>query len=309
MRKFTLVFFIVSLCTSCIAWAQGCSDAGFCSLSSLKVEAEQTDSAKNNFIAIGIGYSQGLEQTQYINPYLEYSRNAGQLFFVQAKLTAAYANGFAGKNFDAGDLFVTGTYRAVRTRNIKCGFLLGIKVSLNASNNKNNSGVVLPLDYQSSIGTHDVIAGVYFNVKKNWEFNAGFQVPVINENKNTFSPANFTDERINAFAPTTHFERKSDGLIRVGYSWKFPKSNWKIKPNLLAIYHFGNDTYEMPNGERAEIKNSEGLTINGGLIATYIFKNSNQLECVAATPFVVREVRPDGLTRSVVFNVQYKIIF
>lgn len=309
MLKFSLVFFIVGLCTSCIVSAQGCSDAGFCSLGNLKSYIEGADSAKNNSVSLGIGYGQGLEQTHYVNPYIEYSRKLGKSFSIQAKLTAAYASGFVGQNFDASDLFVFGTYQLTKKENSNWSFLVGAKIPLNNSNNTTSNGVALPLDYQSSIGTYDLIAGINFSLKKHWEFNAGFQKPLINENKNTFFPPNFMDERINEFAPTNHFKRKSDGLIRVGYILKVPKSKWTLKPNLLAIYHFGNDTYENMAGQITEIKNSEGLTLNGGFIGTYCFKNFDQLEFVAATPFVVRKVRPDGLTRSVVFNAQYKIIF
>ena len=309
MRKFSLVFFIVGLCKSCIVNAQGCSDAGFCSLGGLKSSIERADTTKVNSLAFGIGYGQGLEQTQYVNTYIEYSRKLGKSFSVQAKLTAAYATGFAGQNIDAGDLFVFGAYRLAKKENSNWSFLAGAKIPLNNSNNSNSNGVVLPLDYQSSIGTYDIIAGINFSLKKHWEFNAGFQAPIINENKNTFLPSDFGDERINEFTPTNHFKRKSDGLIRVGYALKIPKSKWKLKPNLLAIYHFGNDMYENMAGQTIEIKDSEGLTLNGGLIATYSFKNSDQLEFVVATPFIVREVRPDGLTRSIVFNAQYKIIF
>lgn len=292
-----------------MVWAQGCSDAGFCSLGDLKRQSDEVDSLKNNTIAFGIGYSRGLEDTQYANGYLEYSRKCGEKISFQAKLTAAYATGFAGENFNIGDVFLFGTYRFIRNSTHNLSFLAGAKIPLNYSNNTNSKGVALPLDYQSSIGTYDFIAGLNLSLNKHWEFNVGYQVPIINKNQSSFFPSLYADERINEFAPTNQYRRKSDGLVRAGYVFNFKESSWKFKPNLLAIYHFGNDTYEDINDKTISIKNSEGLTLNGGLVTTYFLRNRNQLEFIVAAPLIVREVRPDGLTRSIVLNVQYKIMF
>ena len=134
------------------------------------------------------------------------------------------------------------------------------------------------------------------------------QVPVIQVNKNTFFPDEYTDMRVNNFAPTNKFRRKSDALLRVGYYIPLG-SSVMIKPNLLAIYHFGEDRYENRFGAVTSIKNSGGLTLNGGFILTKQFKNANHLELIAATPFIVRTVRPDGLTREAAFSLQYSISF
>jgi hypothetical protein len=289
------------------AAAQGCSDAGFCSLSVLKNQQVQ-NKYKNSF-SVGANYGSGEEQTNSINPYIEYARKLSNSFSIQTKITATYASGFLGSKFNVGDVFGFVTYTMpLKNKNNSFTWLGGIKIPLTVSNDKNSSGKPLPLDYQSSLGTFDVIAGFNFIAHKKWELNAGVQIPVINSNKNTFFPDEYADARISKFVATNNFERKTDLLLRLGYYINLPKSFY-IKPNLLAIYHTADDTYENRFGKRKAIDYSNGLTVNGGVVITKNINDKNQLELVAATPFIVRDVRPDGLTRKAVINLQYKINF
>jgi hypothetical protein len=289
------------------AISQGCSDAGFCSLNVLKNQSS-TSNYKNSF-SFGANFGLGEQSTSSINPYIEYARKLGNKFSLHTKITATYASGFLGSKFNLGDAFGFVTY-TTPSKNKKSNFTLlgGVKIPFTSSNDKNSSGKPLPLDYQSSLGTFDAIVGFNFIANKKWELNAGLQVPVINSNKNSFFPDEYNDARIAKFVATNNFERKSDALLRLGYYISLPK-NISIKPNLLAIYHVANDTYEDRFGKRQTINNSQGLTLNGGIVATKSFNEKNELELVAATPFIFRDVRPDGLTRKAVINFQYKFSF
>jgi hypothetical protein len=287
------------------SFAQGCSDAGFCSLGALK--GINTHAAEKRRIDIGSNIGTGEESTFTINPYLQYTQELGKHFSVSGKVTATYANGFLGNSFGIGDFYGIATYKANddhATSNIR--ILAGVKIPFTSSNQKNNDGRALPLDYQSSLGTYDAILGFNYILHKHWEFNAGVQVPVIHNNKNTFFPQEYSDKRAESFAPTNYFKRKSDVLLRSGYYFTTGKG-FTIKPGVLAIYHVGNDTYEDQFGKRASINGSKGLTLNGTIMVSKQFKNKTSLELIAATPFIVRDVRADGLTRSFVANVQYSI--
>ena len=78
---------------------------------------------------------------------------------------------------------------------------------------------------------------------------------------------------------------------------------------MLFIYHLGEDSFENIFGQRENIKGSDGLTINGNLIASYTFTKQSSIELSVATPFVVRDIRPDGLTRSFVLGIHYQYTF
>jgi len=141
---------------------------------------------------------------------------------------------------------------------------------------------------------------------KNWDFNAAVQIPVLNINKNSyFKEYSGTDD----FPSTNLFERRSDALFRTTYSIKTPNKKFIFKPNVLFIYHLGEDSFENVFGVRESIVGSDGLTINGNLASLYVINEQNSIELSLATPFLVREVRPDGLTRSFVAGFTYKYLF
>ena len=159
--------------------------------------------------------------------------------------------------------------------------------------------------YQSSLGTFDLILGTNYNYKK-WDFNAAVQIPVVNINKNSFiKEFSGTD----LFETTNLFERKSDGLLRATYSHKTKNGKFIFKPNVLFLYHLGEDTYQDTFGNRKSINGSSGVTINGNFIANYKLNASSNLETSLASPFVVREERPDGLTRKFTLGLSYKYNF
>lgn len=305
MRK--LLFLFMCFLLQLTVHSQGCSDAGFCSLGILKNNSP--GSGKKYSLAIGANYGAGEQGTSTINPYLEYGVRINNDLSGQVKMTAVYANGFLGSTFNVGDIFGFVNYAADPTATNQLNFLSGFKIPLSFANDKNKDGKPLPLDYQSSIGSFDLIEGVNYIIRKKWELNAGIQIPVVQKNKNSFFPDEYSDHRINSFPATNNFKRKGDALVRVGHYLFLKKSSIMLKPNILAIYHLGEDSYENRSGQRESINGSDGLTMNAGIIATKRFKNNNELELIVAAPFIVRDSRPDGLTRSVVLNIQYRFIF
>ncbi|MBC7401379.1 MAG: hypothetical protein H7289_15680 [Mucilaginibacter sp.] len=289
------------------AFSQGCSDAGFCSLGALK--NVNTGNQPKHIIDFGFNFGYGEQKTLTYNPYLQYGVTLNDKWFVQGKLTSTYAKGFLGDKFDVGDIYGVVTYKPTTDENNAIHLVGGIKIPLTTSNDKNANGLPLPLDYQSSIGTYDVIGGINYLFHKHLEADLALQLPVIQNNKSTFSPTLYPgDNRINYFAPTINFERKPDVLFRLGVYINLPAAI-TLKPNLLAIYHLGQDTYQNPAGNRDQLIGTKGLTINEGITLTKQFKNNNRLELLTAMPIKGRQVRADGLTRKWVLNVQYSVAF
>lgn len=281
--------------------AQGCSDAGICSIGGA---FHENDDKKNNHIEFGTVLGKGDVDVKYLSGYIAYTRSFNEKWSGNVKVTSQYANGSFGGKASVGDAFLTANYTPVTTNLYKWSFTSGIKVPFNQSNLKINDHP-LPMDYQSSLGTFDFLGSVNLNYK-NWDFNSAIQLPVININKNSyFSEYSGTDD----FVTTNLFERKPDVLLRGTYTINTANRKFSFKPNLLFIYHLGEDTYEDIYGQRQTIKGSDGLTINGNLIAGYHFSSGSSIEASVATPFVVREVRPDGLTRAWTAGVSYKVRF
>ncbi len=281
--------------------AQGCSDAGICSIN--KGFVNDSISFKNSIEYAAI-YSQGEADVQYLLHNVSYTKQFNERFSFSSRVTLSTANGSFGTRTQLGDAFLIGNYTFKEKKNKQWSTLFGFKFPFTASNLKIN-GYSLPMDYQSSLGTVDVFLGTSLHYER-WDFNGAIQIPIVNLNKNSyFKDFGGTDD----FPSTNLFERKPDALLRATYSTKTPNKKFTFKPNVLFIYHLGEDSYENIFGQRESIKGSEGLTINGNLISAYHINIQNQIELSLATPFVFRDIRPDGLTRSFVLGLQYKYSF
>jgi len=299
MKKILLVVTMLFLVSKINA--QGCSDAGICSVN----KGFATDSLQlKNTLEFSTIYSLGEADLQYLTHYISYTKRFNERFAFSSKVTLSTADGSFGTRTQFGDAFLIGNYTFKEKNNKQWSTLLGFKFPFTASNLKIN-GYSLPMDYQSSLGTIDVFLGTSLHYKR-WDFNATVQIPVINLNKNSyFKEFGGTDD----FPSTNLFERKPDALFRATYSINPTTSKFTFKPNVLFIYHLGEDSFENIFGQREAIKGSDGLTLNGNLITTYKINKQNSIELSVAAPFVVRDVRPDGLTRSFVLGIQYQYSF
>lgn len=299
MKKKVLI--IVWLFLVNVGYSQGCSDAGICTINKGFQQGEITF---KNDLEISAIYSLGEADLVYVSPYVSYTKRFNERYSFTAKVTFSTATGSFGTRSQFGDAFLVGNYVFKENNNRQWSALLGFKFPFTASNLKIN-GYSLPLDYQSSLGTIDVFVGANYRYKK-WNFNMALQLPIINLNKNSyFSEYAGTDD----FPSTNLFQRQPDALIRTTYMIQTVNKRISFKPNLLFIYHLGEDSFENIFGQREHIKGSDGLTINGNLLTSYKLTGQSQIELSLAAPFVVRTIRPDGLTRSFVVGLQYQYSF
>ncbi len=298
MRKLSYSF-IILICS--FSYGQGCSDAGICSIGN--AFSSVIDSTKNQ-IEVGNVFGKGLEDVVYISPYVSYTRQFNTRFSLTTKITYSQASGSFGTRGNIADAFLIGNYKFSEKNNKQWSSLFGVKIPFTGSNDKINN-FSIPLDYQSSLGTYDLFLGADLKYKK-WNFNTAIQIPVINSNANSyFDEYSASDD----FSTTNLFERKSDVLFISMYTFKSKSQKFTYKPNFLFIYHVGNDSYEDIFGNRQEIQDSEGLTVNANLISNYKINETNSIEASLAFPVVVREIRPDGLTRAITLGINYKYSF
>lgn len=300
--KFILITTILWVIGESYSYAQGCSDAGFCTINSFKPNGTDSTEVFNNQFKIGAFYGSADNAIAVYGNYLEYNRQLSKKFGLDAKLTTIVQNGNDIVAFGLSDFFVNANFKVSE----KVKLTLGTKIPLSNAN-KTNENLPLPMDYQASLGTFDLIFGIGYEIKK-IQFIAAIQQP-LTQNDNQFIAANYPiDSRLGSFQSTNKFERSGDVLLRVSYPISI-KSKFKLTPSILPIYHLKKDKYTNEFNIQQEIEGSQGLTLNGNVYLDYEINSKNFIQLNAGIPFIVRETRPDGLTRSFIANIEYRIKF
>jgi len=250
-----------------------------------------------------IGFSTGKADNDIFitGQYLELNKTINDRFSVDTRITSMSQTGTPASTFGFSDIYINGNYKTG-----KVGLTLGAKIPLNpADRTKNN--LPLPMDYQSSLGTFDLLAGFGFTIKK-FQVNTALQQP-LTQNKNRFMATDYPNgSPFQAFQSTSRFERKGDVLLRLSYPLNLG-TKLSFTPGILSIYHLGRDTYRDNMGIQKEISGSEGLTLNSNLFFDYSIDNRQGLQLSIGAPFLVRDTRPDGLTRKFVAGLEYSIRF
>ncbi|CAN5674896.1 hypothetical protein BH10BAC3_BH10BAC3_19990 [soil metagenome] len=291
--------------------SQGCSDAGFCSVGALKHQqiAAIDDSIKGKHqLSLVSSFGLGDEQVLVFTPALQYDYTASKKLSLQAKLTAGYASGNLGSAAGLGDIFLTGSYLFPLKKSWTITTTAGVKLPLNQSNLESD-GRSFPMQYQSSLGTIDAIGGITLSNNK-WQFSTAIQQPLSGINRNHFLPVYWDKEEAANYPSTNDFNRKGDVLLKLGRNFTVNKK-LTINAGLLNIFHLGKDKYIDANvsNKPISINGSEGLTLNLTGACWWQIGNNLKLGITGGVPLVVRDVRPDGLTRSFVLSPQVGWLF
>jgi hypothetical protein len=291
------------------AMSQGCSDAGVCTIHSIKnnAEAHETKKGVKNDLSIGFAFGKGERSTANYTGYLEYTRSLSAKTSLTGKLCYNAINGELASTSGPGDLFLSINHAFDTKRKWKKSLVLGIKLPFDEADIV-KKGIHLPMPYQTSLGTTDLVLAINYN-RKNFGGTLALQQPLKAKNGNKFLPGDYpaTPLTLN-YWPTNQFIRKGDLVARASYSFKTGE-RFSIRPSLLGIYHLANDTYLDNAKVRRPVYNSTGLTLNGNIFLDYRLKNGSGFELSVGTPFVVRDQRPDGLTRKFVASIEYQFSF
>ena len=301
--RFGIILFVVLVCgLQKDIFAQGCSDAGICTISSFKPNGLDVADSIHTSVRIGVTSGSADHDISVLGTYLEYDRNISRRWGVNAKLTSLAQSGNGISVWGLSDIYLTGKYSVWDELYV----ILGVKAPLNTGNRLRDHRP-LPMDYQSSLGTVDGIAGVGYRLN-HLQLMVGYQHPFI-QNANTFDAERYPSEDIlSTFQTTDNYKRSSDALLRVSY--EIPVMNGlRITPSVLAVYHLADDTYRTGSNQKTDITGSKGLTVNGNLYLDYAFLVCHAVQVSVGAPLVVRDVRPDGLTRGLVLGFEYRYTF
>jgi len=284
------------------SFGQGCSDAGFCTINSFKPESGDGTGAFKNQFKIGAFFGGADNAVSVYGNYAEYNRQLNENIGVDIKWTTLAQNGNGLSVFGLADVFLNANYRA----SDKLRLTLGTKIPLTKSN-KSLDNLPLPMDYQASLGTFDLIFGLGYEISK-LQIVAAIQQPLTQNDNRFFASSYPVGSKLVAFQSTYQFKRSGDVLLRVSYPISLSEK-MKLTPGLLPIYHIANDKYTDELNNEKEIVGSQGLTLNGNIYLDYEINKRSTIQVNVGVPFVVRESRPDGLTRSFIANAEYRILF
>jgi hypothetical protein len=288
--------------------AQGCSDAGVCTIHSIKnnTGATEDDNSKNDLV-LGFAFGKGERSISYYTPYVEYTRSFSDRTSLTGKISFAHISGKLANTTGFSDLFLSFNHAFDTKNKWQKSFIAGIKIPFDRADIVKKD-IHLPMPYQTSLGTTDLVLGLNF-ILNSFGATIAVQQPLSSVNGNRFLPADYPSNNLAAeYLPTNKFSRKGDMLLRLSYNFPLNKK-LSIRPSLLGIYHEANDTYLTANKVRMEIPDSKGLTLNGNVFFDYTFSKWSGIELSLGAPFIIRENRPDGLTRSVVAALEYKFGF
>lgn len=278
-----------------------CSDAGFCSIGALRSNQEK-DTLRSNFILsqfIALGEQKTLHLTFYHEINLKISSGTA----LQIKIPYSVIIGNLATTNGIGDISLSVTQSIFEKEKSVFRITLGTKIHL-VKPDKNIDGKPLPMVYQTTIGTNDLIAGIaYFHQK--WIFSAGYQHS-FNSNNNSFLHTTWLDNQdAKKYFESNHLKRADDVMLRAERKFTLLK-NKKLYIGLLPIYHLQKDIIEDDFGNKVAVPQSDGITLNLSTSILFPLKNNYILKISSGNPlFLTRHSRPDGLTRT--FNLGFHL--
>jgi len=310
MKKFLLVFILSVMAR--MLWAQGCSDAGFCTMGAMKPDQPFNKKVPIRLRSMEFSLYGG---TTTISPIV-YVANLDMSFniidnktFFQIKLPYQAVNGNFGSTGGLGDISYCLTRNLYSSEKFDIGLTVGGKIPSNNSNLKDDKfGNPLPMYYQTSLGTYDAIAGISL-VNRKWLFATGIQHP-FNKNGNQFTWDDWIPvyeggpDYVMQNEPCYELKRGTDVMLRAERNFRFAQFNFSV--GLLPIWRITKDEILNTNtNEREKLEGTLGMALSGIATAGYNFNVKSGARLLLGKKITQRDVNPDGLTREVVATISY----
>ncbi len=221
---------------------------------------------------------------------------------VSGKETLATTSGLS-------DISLCYTRSMYRSDRFDINMSLGGKIPSNHSD-KSVDGLPLPMYYQTSLGTYDIISGISL-INRKWLLATGIQIP-LNKNKNDFlwgawSNSDVDKNEIQEYPRSKLLKRGVDVMFRVERNFRFSKFNFSL--GLLPIYRITNDEITNAQGQREKPDGAHGLALSGISTLGYSFNVRSGIRLLVGHKFVQRDENPDGLTRELVTSITYNYRF
>lgn len=314
MKKWSLLSCLLLI--KFYAPAQGCSDAGFCTMGAMKPDQPFNKKIAVKLRSMEISFYRGtttLTPVVYVaTADLNFSLNSKTTF--QIKIPFQHVEGRLAKTSSLSDLSLCFTRNIYSSDKFDLNWSVGGKIPTNRSDFSTPDGKALPMYYQTSLGTWDVISGISL-INRHWLIATGIQIP-LNQNNNQFDWHNWIndpnldqDEKdyVQKYANATHLMRGTDIMLRVERNFRLSRFNFSV--GLLPIYRITPDKITNIAGMRTsfDLKGNEasGLAMSWITTAGYSFNVRSGIRLLVGHKIMQREFSPDGLTRELVASFTY----
>jgi len=293
--------------------AQGCSDAGFCTMGAMKPDQNYSKQIDLKLRSVELSYYRG---TTTLSPIIyvytaDITIGVNDYNFFQVKVPYQMTKGNFGETQGLSDISMAWTRQLVTNENYSISATLGAKIPSNDSDIDRPDGAFgsdgdFPMYQQVSLGSYDMVAGGAFITDK-WLIATGVQI-ALTENKNDFRWGQWPEypsiDYVREYALANNLKRGTDIMLRVERNFRFTNFNFNI--GLLPIYRITQDErYDFNNDERIKIDGTTGLAMSLLVGGGYRFNVNNGVRVLFGQKLTDREVNPDGLTRHAVQTISY----
>jgi hypothetical protein len=301
------ILFLVGLAVTQVnCFAQGCSDAGFCTMGAMKPDQPYNKKVQLRLRTMELSFYRG---TTTLTPVIyvataDFNFSLNQKNTFQLKVPYQFVSGRLTNTGSVGDISLCFTRNIFSSDKFDLNLSVGGKIPTNQSD-KSVDGRPLPMYYQTSLGTYDFITGLSF-INRKWLFATGIQIP-LNENNNQFvwSAWNGTDEKayVDLYTQAKNLRRGIDVMLRVERNFRWSQFNCSI--GLLPIYRINRDEFTNSDNIRVIREDASGLALSGIVTAGYNFNTRSGVRLLIGHKIIQRDLNPDGLTRELVNSVTY----
>lgn len=300
--RLLLISYCIIICNF-LMYSQGCSDAGACSVNTFEFEQKANSSEQKlslNFdqtIALG-------EKFVFISQTtlgLEYKLTSSTRF--ELRIPFIFTDGNLGRTSGVGDLILSAAQDFIHDKKYQLTAILAGRLKTNHSSFSYNN-LPLPMAYQTSLGTNDIILGTQYSRTK-WSLYFAYQHPFGRNENEYLIPETETDPDKQYFE-SAYLKRGDDLYLRAQYYLNL-KKNSGIIFNLLNIYRVQKSQI-LVDDEKLVLDGSSGLTINLGVTYSKQIRNNREMNLILAFPVIDRDYRADGLTRNIVIGISFRFL-
>jgi hypothetical protein len=261
-----------------------------------------------------VEFTQYMGTTKFDNLILAYNVDFTMGFneksSLQVKIPYQYAEGRLGSVHGLGDISLSFNYNLINNEKYQVNATLGTKLPTGTSNFHSESNRPLPMYYQNTLGTYDLILGVSI-MTRNWLIATGYQRALNGvDNEFMWNPWNGTEDFgwASKYPRSRKLFRGDDFMLRVEYNLRFSRLNFNT--GLLAIYRPTQDKITMAEGAAAiNVDGSDGLALSYLLGAGYRFNTRSAIKVGTGFRLIRRTWNPDGLSREFVNTLSYVFHF